>query len=87
MSDGELLKFPCDFPLKVMGRTTEHFRMLVRDIVERHAGPLEESQLVTRLSADGNFLSLTFHIRAESRDQLDALYRELTAAEEVLVVL
>jgi putative lipoic acid-binding regulatory protein len=87
MSEAELFQFPCDFPLKVMGRTTEHFRMRVRDIVERHAGPLEESQLVTRLSADGNFLSLTFNIRAESRTQLDALYRELSAADEVLVVL
>ena len=36
----ELLSFPTDFPIKVMGRDTESFRTLTLAIVERHAGPL-----------------------------------------------
>jgi putative lipoic acid-binding regulatory protein len=83
----ELLEFPCDFPLKVMGRASEEFRALVRGIVECHAGILTQDRIAERLSRDGNFMSLTFTIRAVNREQLDALYRELTSAAEVLVVL
>ena len=83
----DLFEFPCEFPVKVMGRASEDFRRLAREIVERHAGALDAGQVAERLSQDENFISLTFTIRASSREQLDALYRELTAAEEVLIAL
>ncbi len=40
-----------------------------------------------RTSADGNFLALTYVINAQSREQLDAIYRELTACKAVLMAL
>jgi uncharacterized protein len=83
----DVFEFPCEFPIKVMGRASADFRRLVRDIVERHAGTLSDSQVVERLSKDENFIALTFTISASSREQLDALYRELTASEDVLIVL
>ena len=33
-----LFEFPCDFPLKVMGRRTDDFRSLVLGIIQKHAG-------------------------------------------------
>jgi putative lipoic acid-binding regulatory protein len=83
----ELLQFPCDFPIKVMGRANDEFRAQAREIVERHAGSMTEERVTERLSKDGNFLSVTYTIRAASRPQLDELYRELSAHEMVLVVL
>ena len=83
----DVFEFPCEFPIKVMGRASEDFRGLTREIVERHAGTLDDSQVAERLSQDQNFIALTFTIRASSRKQLDALYRELTASEDVLIVL
>ena len=83
----DVFEFPCEFPIKVMGRASEDFRGLTREIVERHAGTLDDSQVAERLSQDQNFIALTFTIRASSREQLDALYRELTASEDVLIVL
>ncbi|HKE43672.1 MAG TPA: DUF493 domain-containing protein [Steroidobacteraceae bacterium] len=83
----DVFEFPCEFPVKVMGRASEDFRRAARAIVERHAGALGEDQVNERLSRDDNFVSLTFTIRATSREQLDALYRELTASEDVLIVL
>ena len=83
----DVFEFPCEFPIKVMGRASADFRRLTRAIVERHAGVLGESQVAERLSKDENFISLTFTIRASSREQLDALYRELTASEGVLIAL
>ena len=87
MSDESLLQFPCDFPLKVMGRDTETFRDAALAIVERHAGKLDEERIRSRPSRAGAFRSVTFTITAESKEQLDRLYRELSAHEEVLIVL
>lgn len=87
MSAQELLTFPCEFPLKVLGRTGEEFRAHARGIVERHTGVLEQSRIAERLSRDGNFLAITFTIAAQGREQLDALYRELTASESIVMVL
>jgi putative lipoic acid-binding regulatory protein len=83
----ELLQFPCDFPIKVMGRASDEFRAQAREIVERHAGSIPGDRVTERLSKDGNFLSVTYNIRASSRPQLDELYRELSSHESVLVVL
>jgi putative lipoic acid-binding regulatory protein len=88
MSPGdELFEFPCDFPIKVMGRDTESFRTLTLAMVERHAGPIAPANIEERASSKGRFLSLTYTIRAESRAQLDAIYQELTASGVVLVAL
>jgi putative lipoic acid-binding regulatory protein len=82
-----LFEFPCEFPLKVMGRRTDDFRSLVVGIVQKHVGALDASKIEERPSKDGTYLSLTCTFTAQSREQLDALYRELTACERVMVVL
>jgi putative lipoic acid-binding regulatory protein len=79
--------FPSDFPIKVMGRHDSDLRTLTQAIVERHAGPIAETRVKTRTSADGNFLALTYVVHAESREQLDKIYRELTACKSVLMAL
>jgi uncharacterized protein len=86
MSD-TLFKFPCDFPLKVMGRRSDDFRSIVLGIVQKHAGHIDAANIEERPSKDGNYLSLTCTFSAQSREQLDALYRELTSCERVMIVL
>jgi len=87
MSDSTLQKFPSDFPIKVMGRQGGDLRVVTQAIIERHAGPQAEASIRTRTSADGNFLALTYLVHATSREQLDAIYRELTACKSVLMAL
>jgi putative lipoic acid-binding regulatory protein len=87
MSEETLHKFPSDFPIKVMGRRDSNLRALTQAIIERHAGPLAEASVRTRTSGDGNFLALTYTVRASSRRQLDDIYRELTACKSVLMAL
>jgi putative lipoic acid-binding regulatory protein len=87
MSDQTLLEFPSDFPIKVMGRHDSNLRALTQAIIERHAGPLADASVRTRTSGDGNFLALTYMVRASSREQLDDIYRELTACKSVLMAL
>ncbi len=79
--------FPGDFPIKVMGRRGSDLRALTQAIIERHAGPQPESSIRTRTSTDGNFLALTYLVRADNREQLDSIYRELTACKSVLMAL
>ena len=83
----ELLKFPCQFPIKAMGRHDDDFVGIVTGIVQRHAGPLTANQVQTNNSKAGKYLSVTVTITAESKSQLDAIYLDLTAHEAVLVAL
>ena len=87
MSGGTAQAFPGEFPIKVMGRRDSNLRALTQAIVERHAGPMPEAAIRTRSSGDGNFIALTYLVQAASREQLDALYRELTACKSVLMAL
>jgi putative lipoic acid-binding regulatory protein len=87
MSDETLQEFPSDFPIKVMGRHDSNLRALTQAIIERHAGPVVDASVRTRTSGDGNFLALTYMVRASSRKQLDDIYRELTACKSVLMAL
>lgn len=82
-----LLEFPCDFPLKIMGRKTTGFKETVLSLVEPHAGPVATTQLRERASRDGNFVALTLVVHAQSQAQLDAIYTALSAHDQVLMVL
>jgi putative lipoic acid-binding regulatory protein len=83
----ELLQFPTDFPIKVMGRNVEGFAAEITVVVRRHAPDFDPATLAARPSRQGTYVGLTATIRAVSRVQLDALYRELTAHPMVKVVL
>jgi len=83
----ELLQFPTDFPLKVMGLRVDGFAEEIVAVVHRHAPDFDAASLEMRPSRQGTYLGLTATIRATSREQLDALYRELTGHPWVKVVL
>jgi putative lipoic acid-binding regulatory protein len=85
--EASLLEFPCDFPLKIMGRRQDGFAQAVLEVVLRHAPDFDAAGIEMRPSAKGNYLSLTCTVRARSREQLDALYRELSGHPLVSVVL
>ena len=83
----ELFNFPCDFPIKIMGRCDCDLEILVVEVINRHVSDLSENAVTTRPSGKGNFISVTVTVNATSREQLDNIYRELTAREEVLMAL
>ena len=79
--------FPCDFPIKIMGRNDCDLELLAVEIINRHVDDLAEGAVKTRASGKGNYISVTVTIKARSREQLDNIYRELTARDEVLMAL
>jgi putative lipoic acid-binding regulatory protein len=82
-----LLAFPCDFPIKILGRTQAGYAQAVTAIVHRHAPDFDAATLEMRPSREGRYLSLTCTVRATSREQLDDLYRELCDHPMVVMVL
>lgn len=86
-ADETLLKFPCDFPVKAMGKTAPDFDSLVISLVRKHSPDLREGAVETKLSQGGRYMSVTITIQAESKAQLDNIYMDLTAESRVLVAL
>lgn len=82
-----LIEYPCDFPVKVMGRQSPGLAQSVVAIVRRHAADFDPASVEMRASSKRNYLSVTCTIRARSREQIDALYRELCDHPDVVMVL
>ncbi len=83
----EALTFPSAYPVKILGRPADDFRARVHAVMLRHAPDLDADQVSERLSANGNFLSISYLLRAHSREQIAALVTELQACEGVLMLL
>ncbi|HLW74486.1 MAG TPA: DUF493 domain-containing protein [Gammaproteobacteria bacterium] len=81
------LTFPTAFPIKIMGRDEPAFHEAVEEILARHVAPLTSLPISRQPSSKGRFVSITVTIDAQSREQLDALYRELSGHELILMVL
>jgi len=89
IGEGEdtLLTFPTPFPIKAMGRREDGFAQAVLEIILKHAPDFDAKTLEMRPSKKGNFLSVTATINAQSKAQLDDIYRALTAHPLVLMAL
>jgi putative lipoic acid-binding regulatory protein len=85
--DDSLFEFPCDFPIKAMGRAGRDLDMTVVGIVRRHAPDISEGKVYTRDSAQGNYTAVTVIVRATSRAQLDAIYQDLVDCADVIMAL
>lgn len=82
-----LIEYPSEFPIKVMGAQVEGFVDAVIAVARRHDPDLDEARIQLRPSRAGNYLGITLMVTATSREQLDALYTELSSHPMVKVVL
>ena len=88
LKDGEtLLEFPCDFPVKAMGLACDELEIAVIEIINRHVEYLAEDALKMKPSKTGKYTAITITITASSKQQLDAIYIDLTACEYVAYAL
>ncbi len=83
--DAPGFEFPCAYQIKAMGLDDGSFRDTVVEIVGRHCERIDERHIACRASANGKYLSVSITIEAQSREQLDAIYDELTAHDKVLM--
>jgi putative lipoic acid-binding regulatory protein len=61
-----------------MGRTEAGIETVLIKILDRHAPGTSMDDLRSRRSRNGNWVSVTVEIEAQSKGQLDAIYRELS---------
>ena len=82
-----LIDYPCDFPIKIMGKDEREFTESILMIVNRHIPNFDDKSIETRASKKNKYLSLTCTVQVISQPQLDALYQELCDHPMVLMVL
>jgi len=82
-----LIVYPSEFPIKVMGPAAPGFVPAVVAVVQRHAPDFDAATVETRSSREGKYTSLTATVTATSREQLDALYKDLCDHPMVVMVL
>ena len=82
-----LIEYPSQFPIKVMGTKSDGFVHAITQIAERFDPAFDATTVELRDSKAGNYLGVTIPVTATSREQLDDLYRALSAHPQVKVVL
>jgi len=85
--DESILTFPCTFPIKAMGKAEHDIEAVFREIVLRHAPDQQEYSVKVQASSSGTYVSVTVTIEASSREQLDAIYQDLTDHDTILMSL
>lgn len=87
MSDKDtLLEFPCEYAVKAFGQGDD-FEAHVVDIIKQHIPPMAPIRHHSRPSKNGKYMAATVAITATSKDQLDAIYRQLTSDPKVVMSL
>lgn len=87
MSNPDFWQFPCEFPIKIVGKANPEFEATVLATIRKHVPDLREDCIETRTSKEGAYLAITVKVMAESKEQLDAIYQDLSSNDNILMVL
>ena len=82
-----LIEYPCEFPIKVFGKTQQGFLQAVTEVVLQHDPDFTAASVTLRNSKTAKYVSLTCTVTATSREQLDAIYQALCDHPQVVMVL
>ena len=85
--EDELLKFPVEYPIKVVGRRSEGLRAAIDAIVREHVPDLTDAQITERASNQQHFISITYTINAQSKEQVIALANALKSNKDVIMLI
>jgi putative lipoic acid-binding regulatory protein len=81
------IQFPCEFPIKVVGKANDEFEIFALGTIRKHFPDLKEDSLRIRKSAESHYMAITVNVIATSKEQLDALYQELSGTKLVIMAL
>lgn len=82
-----LIEYPSIFPIKVMGLEQDGFVHAMVQVAQQFDPSFDAATVELRPSKGGKYLGVTLSVTATSREQLDNLYRALTAHPMVKIVL
>lgn len=83
----ELMDYPCKFTIKTMGFANIEFDVIVVDIIRRHAPDISDHSVKSTFSKTKKYVSVSITITAQNKQQMDAIYQDLTDCEHVLMSL
>ncbi|ORU93850.1 MAG: transcriptional regulator [Cycloclasticus sp. symbiont of Poecilosclerida sp. N] len=83
----ELMDYPCKFTIKTMGYSHVELDLIVVEIIRRHIPQISEKAVQSKFSKSKKYISLSISITAQSKQQMDAIYRDLSDCEHVLMSL
>ena len=81
------IEFPCDYPIKVLARSSEDLTEVILSVFERHAPGFDRTTVTARPSRKGTFTAVTVTITATGPDQLEALHQALLGTGRVQMVI
>ncbi len=81
------IEFPCDYPIKVLARSSDDLTEVILEVFERHAPGFDRATLAARASSKGTFTAITIVITATGPDQLEALHQDLLGTGRVQMVI
>ena len=68
-------------------RYSEEFKTQILLLLRKHLPELSDKAVQDRPSQDGKYLALSITLYVNNREQLDTIYREITASPLVLMAL
>ena len=83
----QLLTFPTDFTLKIIGRSDSNFDREAITIINKYFANLDEGAITVRSSKQSKYTALSVTVHAESQEQLDKLYSDLSSSPDIIFVL
>jgi putative lipoic acid-binding regulatory protein len=82
-----LLVFPCEFPIKIMGKNQLGFHQAIIEILKKHLSDFDTTEFKEVESKQKNYCSITVIVNATSQEHLDGIYIDLSASEWVIMAL
>ncbi len=83
----DFLDYPARFPLKVFGTQSAQFEDIVVKLVKARCPQAEHIEVSKRPSKGGKYIALTLTFTVNNRQQLEDIYQDLHACEQVVMSL
>ena len=85
--DESLIEYPCDFPIKAMGKSSDDIEGIFVAIVKSIFPEQQKFATKKKSSSGKQYLSVTITVHAHNRQELDAVYLALSAHEKIMMSL
>ncbi|MCX7091589.1 MAG: DUF493 domain-containing protein [Legionellales bacterium] len=87
MQKKTLITFPCEFPLKIIGKASPNFFADITAIIRLHFPLTPDTAIRSTLSEKENYQSISAVVLAVDQPGLDALYQDLSRHPDIQMVL
>ncbi len=87
MPNKPTIEFPCDYPIKIIGKASDDFDTRMIAIINKYQNKPFEGKLTHKKSKEGNYQSVTVTIHATSEEQLKNLFKALKEEKDVMAIL